>query len=152
MRRPFLNFFRFLTILLLIAGGTWLWMYWQQRNLSSSSSELAINLTQEVLTRNSAAPLLALEHPRLLAGWNAEGFQSYIGLIPQRLGTLQALTSISGGITVLPVPFLNREIEANYSIGADFSEAAVTCQITLIYQNGRWLVADFVIESPLMSD
>ena len=152
MRQRFFTFVRSLLILATLAGAVVLWMYWQQRNLSLSSSEFALALTESVLSSTSAQPLLDSSHVRLMEGWDAQDLQNYINLIPIRMGELRALVSINGGVETLPVPFLNRPVEAVYQIGADFAEESAICQVGLIYQDGQWLVADFVLDALLMSD
>lgn len=144
-----------LTLLLIIlaaAASMTAWSAWQQRQLNRSSSEFAVAISLETLSSYSAGPLVEVADPSFLQGWDEDGLQRYIDLIAARLGALQSVRSISGGLNSRPLPFLPQEITAYYEIALQFPEVMATGQVTLARMNRRWRLIDFRVVSPRLDD
>ena len=146
--------FAILLVLLAVAL-TAAWSTWQRRNLLQSSYDYATYITMETLSTASANPLLSYADPRFTEGWDADGVQRYIDLIAARLGPLEGLTITAGGIESLPLPFLNRPVQAAYSMTVYFPETTATAEIVLEVPRGsaeNWQLLDFRVDSPLIND
>lgn len=153
MRRLLSTLLKMLLLIALILVGVLGWLYFQQRELTASSSELALTVTEEVLSTASNAALLREGHPSL----QAETMQGYLELVPERLGALQAIVSIQGGLLSSPLSLplayaLGNPIDASYQIGLQFSEEDTTLLIDMAYLDGRWQLTEFFIDSSLMDD
>ena len=150
-RRSTFILFTVLLILLTFSASA-AWITWQERKLNESSSELALAITLNTLSSASAIPLLEVADPRFMDGWDADALQRYIDLVVTRLGGLQALTGIGGGINGRPLPFIGREIEAFYLIDLEFPETVATAEVTLVHLKSSWRVLDFRVDHPLLND
>lgn len=151
MRRLLSTLLKTVFLVALIMVGVLGWLYYQQRELTSSSSELALTVTEEVLSTASNAALIREGHPSL----QAEKMQGYLELVPERLGALQAIVSIQGGILSSPLSLplayaTGSPIDASYQVGLQFAEEDTVLLIDMAYMDGRWQLTEFFIDSSLL--
>lgn len=153
MRRFLSTLLKTVFLIALIIGGGLGWLYFQQRELTSTSSELALAVTEEVLSTASNAALIREGHPSL----QAETMQGYLELVPERLGALQAIVSIQGGMLSSPLSLplayvLGNPIDASYQVGLQFAEQDTVLLIDMTYVDDRWQLSEFFIDSNLLDD
>jgi|GEM_PF-6006179 len=137
-----------LTVLVLILFTTLLsmgWVFWQQRTLNASGSDVAVNITQESLRTLSASAMLDIAHPQLLSEMTAEDLRDYLILVSSRLGALQTMVDIRGGITTTPLPVPGRAIDASFEIGLEFAASSAVAEIDLQHIEGQWKLVRFRI-------
>ncbi len=126
---------------------------WQQNRLASSASDFSLQLLQEVLGEGQVASLVAQAHPQFLSNMPAESLRSYIGNISNRLGPLQQLSSIRGGIERSLFSFAANGTTAAYSVEMQFAnDAAAETWIELAHNGQHWQVSAFRVESQLLYD
>lgn len=135
-----------LTLALVLLG----WSFWQQFRLEQTSSQLAIAVTQEVLTSASAEALIRNAHPAMLDEIDSAGLQGYVSYIARQLGELQRLEAISGSSSGGWLPGAGKPATARYSISLQFAAQAATAELGLEQRNGDWLIREFRIAADLL--
>ncbi len=148
-RRSLILLITALVVLSLLLASAW--TLWNQRRMNQVSSEVALAVTQGVLSSTSATPLLDAGHPELTADMSPAEWQIYSQLAPTILGELQAIVSIRGGVRALFIPLLSDAPEAQYDIGLQFAQADAVAEVILRREEGVWLVTSFFIDSDLLA-
>lgn len=139
----------FLVIALLLA----LWLSWamlRKNRLDDSSSELVVMVTESIFTSDSAQALIDSAHASLLEQMNPQSLRSYIDSIPSRIGPLESIDAISGSSNASMMPFTTEPIVANYRVELVFGENAVAALVELIYDQDRWQITSYVIDTPML--
>ncbi|MEX0964250.1 MAG: hypothetical protein WDZ52_09460 [Pseudohongiellaceae bacterium] len=128
----------------------------RQQELNTSSRALAIDITQQILSRDpqtqapNAGALMDNAHPALLQRRFASGADGYIGMIFRTLGDLQVIENITGSSRVPLFMFSDEIPSADYSLDTVFSNGPSKVEIKMLYEQDRWLIDDFTVASELM--
>jgi hypothetical protein len=126
---------------------------WQQNRLASSASDFSLQLLQEVLGNGQASSLVERAHPQFLSDMPAGSLHSYVANIRNRLGPLERLSSIRGGIDRSLLSFAASGSTAAYSVEMQFAnDEAAEAWIELAHNGQDWQVSAFRVESQLLYD
>lgn len=136
-----------LILILLVAVASLGWGLFRKPQLDSSSSELAVTLTEAILSSGSTEQLLANAHPTLTQDTPIESFQALISVASFRLGAWNSLDTISGAATLPLLPFLGRAPTASYEIGLSYAVAPAKVVIDMVYEQDIWRVTSFILVS-----
>lgn len=140
-----------MVVMLVLATLLLAWAVWQQYRREQSSSELAVTVTQSVLTSNSAAALIDNAHPDLLARSGSSELDAYLAYVVRRLGQLQSLEAISGGSQGGWLPGFGEPASASYTINLQFAAQPATAELDLQQLGGAWLIREFMIAAPALN-
>jgi len=126
------------------------WSLWQQSRREQFSSELAVTVTQSVLTSASAAELTSNAHPDLLAQTSSSELNAYLAYLNRQLGELQNLLAITGGSEGGWLPGIGEAATASYEISLQFAEHPATALLELQQLDGIWRVREFSVDAPAL--
>lgn len=135
---------------LLIAVTSLAGLLWYQSALRNQASELTLEIVQEVLGSGATARLAQAASPTLLAEMNEESLASYVAFVNRRMGALQSIDMISGGIDSLLLPLLSDGVAAHYDIDLQLDNGSATARFDLIRSDSRWRIETFTVDSPLL--
>ena len=128
----------------------------RQQELNTTSQELAIELTQRILSRDpetqvpNVQALLDNAHPSLLQRRSTASSTAYIAMVFKNLGELEVIENISGASETPLLVFSDVLPRAAYVLEAVFANGSSTVEIQLIFDQDRWSVIDFSVKSSLM--
>lgn len=123
-----------------------------QRNIAmESSSALAMTVTTDVLINWN--PDTVREHAtnELRAKASAASMQQRYTPLSRRLGALREINDIQYDIDMPAWWQLDGDAIAIYTMRARFESEVATIRITLIRQQGHWLISDFHIQPPAIA-
>lgn len=146
----------FLICLLVVAIVILTWGILRQQEMNDTSRQSAIEFTQQILSRDqqtqvaNAAVLIDNAHPDLLERQSTVGLTGYIDLVFRTHGELQVVENIAGGSQSPLLPSNSEPPTAAYSLDAVFGNGPSRIDISLIFEQGRWQIEDFRVESNLM--
>lgn len=132
-----------LILILIMATAALGWSVIRKAQLDSSSSDLAVALTEAILRSESMDLLMAHAHPRFTQNTPIETFQSFIRLTSSRLGPWTSFDTISGTANIPLLPFLGSAPTASYEIGVSYELALASALIEMVYAQGRWQITSF---------
>lgn len=128
----------------------------RQQEMNDTSRQSAIEFTQQILSRNpqtqvaNAAVLIDNAHPILLERQSNADLTGYIDLVFRTHGELQVVENIAGGSQSPLLPNNSESPTAAYSLDAVFGNGPSRIDISLVFEQGRWQIEDFRVESNLM--
>jgi hypothetical protein len=126
---------------------------WQQNRLASSASDFSLQLLQQVLGEGQAASLVEQAHPQFLSDMPADSLHSYVSNARSRLGPLERLSSIRGGIDRSLLSFTASGSTAAHSVKMEFAnDQDAEAWIELSHNGQYWQVSAFRVESQLLYD
>lgn len=140
---------RFLALLLVIALGLAVLVLNKWR-FDSSSRELAIAVTQSVLSTGNAEMLVEHADPALLADTDSNSLQRYVDAVILNLGTPQTIVAINGGSSGNILDILLGSSAASYEISLDYAGTATPVHVSLRRTRGEWWVNGFFLDSALL--
>lgn len=137
----------FITVLFLLLA-YFAWSAFSKYQNDSSSSELALSLTENALSSGNADELISLAHADWAEQMPAPNMQRYVSRYLNRLGPLQSMTAITGSSDspLLLVP--GQAINASYVIELQMQEQAVSAFVDLVKEDGQWWITRFRVNAP----
>ena len=128
----------------------------RQQELNTTSQEKAIEFTQQILSRDpvTQAPnvqaLLDNAHPSFLQRRSTESSNAYIGMVFRILGELEVIEKLSGASEAPLLLFSEVLPTAAYELETVFTNGSGTIEIRMVFDQDRWLIEGFTVESNLM--
>jgi len=136
-----------LTVLFLILV-YFAWGAFSKYRNDSSSSELALRLTQNALSSADAGELNSYAHPAWARQMPAQNMQRYIDRYVNRLGSFQGMTAITGSSDSPRLLMPGLTITASYIIDLRMENQAVSVFVDLVKERGRWWITRFRVNAP----
>lgn len=140
--------------------------------LDASAQELAVEVTQAVLTERDPTALVSHGHTSLLAQLSPDTLASYITHVTNTLGTLQRIQSITGDSEVPLLPTAATPPSALYTLALLFEydptvvawrdesldepppleTFTAVAEVSLGFYEKRWQITGFMIQSELLEE
>jgi hypothetical protein len=140
-----------LIILALIAGIVVLaTLVLTHNRAASEASALVLDVNTRSLGNWDPEPVLSHAHDSLLADAGPDFFHTYFRAL-QRLGNLQEIRDITFELTLSPPWTLYRAGSAHYTMNASFSAGQAEIRMTLIRENGRWMIGEYLVLTPALA-
>jgi hypothetical protein len=140
-----------LILVLILAVAALGWGVVRKAQLDSSSSELALALTEAILSSESMELLLANIHPSFTQNTPIESFQSSISMTSARLGAWTSFDTISGTASIPLLPLFANTATASYEIGVSYESAPASALIEMVYAQGSWQITSFNLVSEFLA-
>lgn len=125
---------------------------WQKFRLDESSSESAINITQELYSSGSVANLVNNLHAELAQQMTPEQWQASVNSQLRRLGPMTAMTEMRGEAAVPMVTYPGQRVTASYEIDMEFGETLTTLYVEMLWQNNDWRITEYRLDAPPLYD
>ena len=146
----------FLSIILLSAIVLLTLSVLRRQELNTTSQEMAIDFTQQILSLDpetqvpNVQALLDNAYSTLLQRRSTESSTAYIAMVFRTLGELELIESISGA-SKAPLLLISDELPtAYYQLNTVFANGSSTVEIRMVFDQDRWFIEDFTVESNLM--
>jgi hypothetical protein len=138
--------------LLFLVLAVFSWGALRKYQLDESSRETTVRLLEHALSNSSAEELVNHAHAQWLQSMPAESIRSYLNFAFDRLGPLQAMTSITGESTAGMLPDPGETVDASYIVTVVMGEAAFETEVDLRYENGQWLITNLFLNTPALME
>jgi len=137
-----------LSVLVLIFG----FSAWQKIRLDASSSESAINITQQLYSSGAATSLINSLHADLAQQMTPEQWQATVNSQLQRLGPMTAMIEIRGESAVPMVTYPGQRMAASYEIDMEFGETRATLFVEMLWESSNWRITEYRLDTPMVYD
>lgn len=138
--------------LLFLVLAVFSWGALRKYQLDESSREITVQLLEQALSTSSADELVNQAHAQWLQSMPAESIRSYLNFAFDRLGPLQAMTSITGESTAGMLPDPGETVDASYTVNVVMGDVAFDTQVDLRHENGQWLITNLVLNAPALME
>ncbi len=137
-----------LSVLVLIFG----FSAWQKIRLDESSSESAINITQQLYSSGSATSLINSLHADLAQQMTPKQWQASVNSHLQRLDPMTAMTELRGEAAVPVMTYPGQRLAASYEIDMEFGATLTTLYIGMAWENNDWHITEYRLDAPPLYD
>lgn len=138
--------------LLFLVLAVFSWGALRKYQLDESSRETTVRLLEHALSNSTPDELIEQAHTEWLQTMPAESIRSYLNFAFDRLGPLQAMTSITGESTAGMLPNPGETVDARYTVNVVMGESSFETEVDLRYENGQWLITALVLNAPALME